>query len=717
MGRYKPQIKKLDYYEEAGTPGGGDMLASVYDSAGGAEQVAFASDLGTAAAADTTDFAPALGIDDNYVTNAEKAALHPAITVTDSTEIDFTLTGQDITASIKSGSIDETKLDTSVNSSLDLADSAIQTELDPVFGASEAASFVAGDASKLAGIESGAEVNNISDVNATDLTDSGATTLHKHSYNNLDNLPSLVTTFTGLIDVPDSYTGQGGKVVAVKVAEDGVEFISAGGVGTVTSVAVSGSDGIEVDSGSPITSAGTIALGINKTNLLSHINVADGAEVNVQADWNQTTNTADDYIKNKPSIPTQYTDEMAQDAVGGMVDTSLTYTDGTPELKVSNPVSPQATGFTITAGTTPKTLTVSDTASVTGSNTGDQTLPTRDSLGLDTNDTVTFANLSGTNTGDNSANSSSEPSGAVSTHASLITGVHGVGVGTVAKTSDITATKLDDFTTPDDNTDLNANTTNHGLLLKATAPAAGLINLVGIANGETSYANKALFDATAPSTQAFGDAAATGSAVVSARRDHKHAMPAAPTNATTVTVADEASDTTCFPLYVTAATGDLGPKTNAHFTYDASTDILSAITTHSTTTLTDHIGEHTASHGIVFDNTITFPVQRQNNTTNTTVVGSRIETGWGVIVPGASGVAQETVTFATAFTDRPIVIMTYGGDANSSTTYGSGAIVVNIAVTAAHTITTSNFVARCQSTGGAWSAGNTVFYQWMAIGQ
>jgi hypothetical protein len=44
---------------------------------------------------------------------------------------------------------------------------------------------------KLSGIEAGAEVNNISDINATDLTDSGATTLHKHSYSNLDNLPDL----------------------------------------------------------------------------------------------------------------------------------------------------------------------------------------------------------------------------------------------------------------------------------------------------------------------------------------------------------------------------------------------------------------------------------------------------------------------------------------------------------------------------------------------
>lgn len=74
----------------------------------------------------TTSFAPALGADDNYVSDAEKAALHAAVTVTDSTEIDFTLTGQDITASLKAGSIDETKLDTSVNASLDLADSALQ---------------------------------------------------------------------------------------------------------------------------------------------------------------------------------------------------------------------------------------------------------------------------------------------------------------------------------------------------------------------------------------------------------------------------------------------------------------------------------------------------------------------------------------------------------------------------------------------------------------
>src|SRR5574343_2100448 len=38
---------------------------------------------------------------------------------------------------------------------------------------------------------------------------------------------------------------------------------------------------------------------------------------------------------------------------------------------------------------------------------------------------------------------------------------------------------------------------------------------------------------------------------------------------TAITVASEESDTTCFPLFVTAANGNLGPKTNAGFTFDA----------------------------------------------------------------------------------------------------------------------------------------------------
>jgi len=74
--------------------------------------------------------------------------------------------------------------------------------------------------------------------------------------------------------------GTEGQVLA-KLSDDDYDttWKTVDGTGTVTSVAVSGSDGIEVDSGSPITAAGTIALGLNKTTTLAFLNVEDGADV------------------------------------------------------------------------------------------------------------------------------------------------------------------------------------------------------------------------------------------------------------------------------------------------------------------------------------------------------------------------------------------------------------------------------------------------------
>jgi len=45
---------------------------------------------------------------------------------------------------------------------------------------------------------------------------------------------------------------------------------------------------------------------------------------------------------------------------------------------------------------------------------------------------------------------------------------------------------------------------------------------------------------------------------------------------TDITVADESTDTSCFPLFVTAATGDLGPKTGSNLRFDSNTGILNA---------------------------------------------------------------------------------------------------------------------------------------------
>ena len=55
--------------------------------------------------------------------------------------------------------------------------------------------------------------------------------------------------------------------------------VSSSAGGTVSSVAISGSDGIQVDSGSPITGSGTIALGVDASALRTHLNIEDGADV------------------------------------------------------------------------------------------------------------------------------------------------------------------------------------------------------------------------------------------------------------------------------------------------------------------------------------------------------------------------------------------------------------------------------------------------------
>ncbi len=47
-------------------------------------------------------------------------------------------------------------------------------------------------------------------------------------------------------------------------------------------------------------------------------------------------------------------------------------------------------------------------------------------------------------------------------------------------------------------------------------------------------------------------------------------------NASTVTIADESSDTTCFPLFATAATGDLAPKSGSNLAFNSATGALTA---------------------------------------------------------------------------------------------------------------------------------------------
>jgi hypothetical protein len=84
------------------------------------------------------------------------------------------------------------------------------------------------------------------------------------------SLPAPTTTAIGGVK---RNTGTAGQFVT-GIDTDGSllrDTPAGSGVGTVTSVSVSGSDGIEIDSGSPVTTNGTIALGVNASTLKTHI--------------------------------------------------------------------------------------------------------------------------------------------------------------------------------------------------------------------------------------------------------------------------------------------------------------------------------------------------------------------------------------------------------------------------------------------------------------
>ncbi len=101
----------------------------------------------------------------------------------------------------------------------------------------------------------------------------------------------------------------------------------------------------------------------------------------------------------------------------------------------------------------------------------------------------------------------------------------------------------------------------------------------------------AAFDATAPTTQAFGDAAAVGTAAFAARRDHKHAMPATPvtglskngstvlTSAVTLSAGAGISLTQASQDIAIAATGGVGSELDyVEFTSNINTTATSAAT-------------------------------------------------------------------------------------------------------------------------------------------
>jgi len=324
-----------------------------------------------------------LGITDTVVFANLTGTNTGDVSVVDSSEIDFTLTGQQITASIKSGSIDETKLDTSVNSSLDLADSAIQTELDPVFTAHPAYGLTSQDL---------IDIGNLSGTNTGDQDLSPFELLSNKSTNtSLGTSDTLYPSQNAVKVYADNVLGSANALVYKGVIDCSTNpNYPAADAGHLYVVSVAGKIG----------GASGVDVEVGDMCICNTDGTASGDQATVGTKWNVIQKNIVGAVTGPASSVDSHV--VFFDGVTGKVikDSGLTLSGtntGDQDLSVLLPNS-HLTDFVHSdiAHTNRSSLDL-----VSGTNTGDQTLPTRDSLGLDTDDTVTFANLSGTNTGDN----------------------------------------------------------------------------------------------------------------------------------------------------------------------------------------------------------------------------------------------------------------------------------------------------------------------------
>jgi len=130
----------------------------------------------------------------------------------------------------------------------------------------------------------------------------------------------LTTDVTGTLPVGSGGTGlaalgSANQVLGVNSGGTALEFQTLSTGGTVTSVTVTGSDGIEIDSGSPVTTSGTIALGINSTTLSTHLGLGSLAtqstitESQISDLGSYITASSTDTLTNKSGNISQWTND------------------------------------------------------------------------------------------------------------------------------------------------------------------------------------------------------------------------------------------------------------------------------------------------------------------------------------------------------------------------------------------------------------------------
>jgi len=216
-----------------------------------------------------------------------------------------------------------------------------------------------------------------------------------------------------------------------------------------------------------------------------------------------------------------------------------------------------------------------------------------------------------------------------------------------------------------------------------------------------------VFDATAPTTQAFSDAAAAGIATVAARRDHKHAMMTSPKDTTGVTGILKGNGTAIIAAtagsdYVVGSPGLAGGQTVTGGTLTtqnltlranaADTTTGTVVITTSTASTTTATGALTVAGGLgVAGNIYAGNINDQGLTASYAVVTDASKNLASMVyssVASASSIASRDVNGSSAFTNMFLattqlatsgqtVVMTYGSAGQQRAT-GTSTINYNL---------------------------------------
>lgn len=119
----------------------------------------------------------------------------------------------------------------------------------------------------------------------------------------------------------------------------------------------------------------------------------------------------------------------------------------------------------------------------------------------------------------------------------------------------------------------------------------------------------------------------------------------------------------------------------------------------------------------------TINANRQDDTTNTIGQAMKIQSGWGrMTFGGTNAYLTEAVTFPESFVGTPIVVVSHAGDRSNAQGVGTletaGNNVHGQVYGASYGISKTGFSVKAgtSAAGGNYSAGDTLYYTWIAIG-